>query len=240
MRRIRAWHFVSAERALRFGDGRKVQTGRTYSYTDKAAPALCVRGMHASKHLVNALTYATGPIVCRVDVWGDVVHGDDKLVGRHRAVLWTLDATKILHKFACRQAEGALKIAKVTDERCWRAIRVKREWLAGKATAQELVAAWAAAGAAAGDGAWVAAWVAAAGAATGAAAGDAARAAARAAAGAAAVAAAWDAAWDAAGDAAWDAAWDAAGVAAWTAAWDAAWAAANRQLTQMVTAAHRQ
>ena len=85
----------------------------------------------------------------------------------------------VLHEFACRCAERALTNAKVTDERSWNAIRVKRLWLKGEATGEEL----AAAGDAAGD---AAAWDAARGAAW-----DAAR----------------DAARDAAWDAAWAAAW---------------------------------
>ena len=70
----------------------------------------------------------------------------------------------ILHEFACRCAERALKKAKVTDERSWNAIKVKRAWLKGEATDEELAAARAAAAAAwaagaAGAAAW-AAWAA--------------------------------------------------------------------------------
>ena len=46
-------------------------------------------------------------------------------------------------------AENALKDAKVTDERCWKAIKIKRQWLGKKATDEELAAARAAAWAAA-------------------------------------------------------------------------------------------
>ena len=99
----------------------------------------------------------------------------------------------VLHEFACRCAERALTNAKVTDERSWTAIKVKRLWLKGEATDAELAAAWAAAGAAAWDAARAAAW-------------DAAWYAAR--------TAAWAAAWDAARAAAWDAAGGAARDAA--------------------------
>ena len=114
---------------------------------------------------------------------------------------------KTLHLLACSFAERALrrerKDGREPDKRSWDAICVKRRWVAGKATDEELAAAGAAA--------WAAA---------------------RAAAGAAArdadSAAAWAAAWAAAGAAAWDAAGAAARAAAWGAAWGAAWDAENR------------
>ena len=67
----------------------------------------------------------------------------------------------ILHEFACRCAEEALRKAGVTDDRSWNAIRVKRLWIEGKATDTELAAAWDAARAAAEAAAWAAAWAAA-------------------------------------------------------------------------------
>jgi hypothetical protein len=143
----------------------------------------------------------------------------------------------ILHEFACRCAEEALKLVDKPDPRSIAAIETTRKWLRGEATDKEWAAArdaardaaWAAARAAAWDAAWAAArdaaW---------AAARDAARAAAEAAAWAAARDAAWAAAWAVARDAAEateatarDAAWDAAWAAAEAAAWDAAWAAAR-------------
>ena len=106
----------------------------------------------------------------------------------------------LLHEFACRCAERALSRAKTPDPRSLRAIEVKRAWLRGEATDEELVAAE--------DAAW-----------------DAARAATE----AAAWAAAGVATWAAAEAAAWDAARDAARAATEAAAWAAAQAAAECQ-----------
>ena len=213
-KRIKAWHFLPKDKTLCYGDGRKVRAGRTYSYAGKEPPELCVRGVHASERVLDALSYAPGPILCRVEVWGDVQRGDDKLVGRHRKVLWVMDVTPILHEFACRCAERALKQAGVTDKRCWDAIKAKRGWLKGKVTDAQLSAAWDAAWDAwsVWDAAWAVAW-----------------------------AAAWDAR-DAVRAAAWAAAWDAARAAAWAAAWDARDAARDEQgllLEKMVRAARR-
>ena len=130
--------------------------------------------------------------------------------------------TRDLHLLACDFAESVLHLT--GDPRCAEGIRVKRLWVDGKATDEELSAArdaardaaWdaaLAARAAARDAAWYAAWAAARDAAWDA------RAAAWAAARAAALAA-MAAARDAARDAAWDA-WDAARDAARDAAWEA-------------------
>lgn len=90
----------------------------------------------------------------------------------------------VLHEFACRCAEGALKLVKNPDPRSVAAIEAKRRWLRGEIGDKELEAAWSAAGAAASAtanaAAWSAAW-------------------------SAASAAARDAAWSAARDVAWDA-----------------------------------
>lgn len=82
----------------------------------------------------------------------------------------------ILHELACRCAERALSRVENPDPRCLRAIEIKRAWLRGKATDEELVlalaaaqdaaraarhATWAAAEAAALDSAEAAAWAAA-------------------------------------------------------------------------------
>jgi hypothetical protein len=122
----------------------------------------------------------------------------------------------VLHEWACRCAERALKRerekGREPDARCWAAIETKRAWLKGEATDEQLAAARDAASTAVRD-----------------AARDAARAAASAAAWAAArdaARAAWDAARAAARDAA-RAARDAASAAAWAAARDAARVAAR-------------
>ena len=55
----------------------------------------------------------------------------------------------ILHEFACRCAEEALKLVDNPDQRSVAAIETKRRWLKGEATNEELAAACAAAYAAA-------------------------------------------------------------------------------------------
>lgn len=202
-----AWHFVQQDRRLRYGDGNTVAAGCVYEVPGPLQ--LCRWGLHASAMALDAISYAPGPIVCRVKLSGQIIHGDDKSVATRREVLWLVDATGVLHEFACRVAEDALRAASVTDTRAWAAIEAKRKWLAGEIKGADLIAAstaasvsaWGAASDAARDDAWVAA-----------------------------SAAARTAAWAVAREAARDAARD----AAWNAAWAAARDRYNAILTQML------
>ena len=216
MKKIQGWHFC---KDWKLRDGQKVEVGKTYSV--KGELIMCQHGLHLSERIIDALNYAPGNIICRVEGWGDMQKDSDKIICRYRTVLAAIDGEKLLHEAACYFAETALTVAKIKDERCWNAFKVKRLWLKGKVTDEELAAArdaaWAVAWAAASDAAWAAAW-----------------AAARAAAWAAASDAAWAAAWAAASDAASAAAWAAARAAAWAAARDAASAKFNKYLTRKV------
>jgi len=98
MKKIKAWHFTGADRRLRYGDGREVVAGEAIAVGGQ--PVLCENGLHASRKATNALKYAPGPYVWRVEVSGDVVEGDDKLAGRCRRAIWGFDATDLLLRFA--------------------------------------------------------------------------------------------------------------------------------------------
>jgi len=135
-----AWHFLAEDKRLGYGDGRLVEAGQTLECEGK--PVLCDNGMHGSVRLIDALRYANGPIVCRVEIEGDVIEGKNKLCGRRRTVLWMLDATDILHEFACQCAEDALALVARPDARSVAAIVAKRAWLDGKITDEELDSAW--------------------------------------------------------------------------------------------------
>jgi hypothetical protein len=228
---MKAWHFLKADRRLRFGTQEVVEAGKTYAA--EGPIRMCKNGMHGSERILDALTYAPGPIVCRVEIDGEIQFGGDKLVGRHRHVLAMADVSNVLHEFACKVAEHALKRAHVDDERCWAAIEAKRRWLRGEIGIGELAAASVATSGAASDAASVAASAAARVAASDAAS-AAARVAASVAANVAASVAASDAASVAASAAAKDDAWTAAEAAAWAAAWAAASAAAKEAQARLL------
>ena len=141
---MKAWHFCRNNRKLGYGDTRRVKTGRTYKVKGKLV--LCKHGLHGSVNILDALGYVRGEILCRVELGGEILKGKDKVVASERTVLWMLDCTKILHEFACLCAERGLKRNKITDPRCWDAIKIKRLWLKGEATDEQLAAAWSAAG----------------------------------------------------------------------------------------------
>ncbi len=150
------WHFLNDDKRLGYVDGRRVRVGRTI--TIKGKPVMCEHGLHASKRLIDALPYARGNTICRVELGGTLKHGHDKSVATKRTVIWWINDEKLLHEFACRCATIALTQANITDQRCWAAIDTKRKWLRGEATDSELAAARAAASAAAYDAARAAAW----------------------------------------------------------------------------------
>ena len=219
-RRIKAWHFLQDDYRIQFGTKEKVKAGSLLVEHGKW-------GLHASRNLLDALTYAPGNILCRVELRGTIIESSDKLVASRRYVEWTLDATDLLREFARWCALQVIHL--------WDAPDIVKQYLE---TGDESIraAARAAASAAAMDAANAAAWYAAmdaardadwdaARAATRVAAWNAARNAARNAAWYAAWAAVCDAASATASDATRDAARDATMDAAWYAASAAAWAA---------------
>jgi len=145
-------------------------------------------------------------VACLVELRGEILEDKDKACAEERKCLGMVDATRILHEFACSCLEDMLhaerKAGREPDPRSWKAVQTKRRWLAGKATDEELDAA----GSAAAIAAWSAAWSAAE---------------------SVAESAAWSVAESVAGSVAESVAESAAESAAWNAAWNAARSAAR-------------
>ncbi len=200
------WHFVADDMRLGYDDGRRVVVGETLSLPPGPPPKPCVRGMHASEEIGDALKFAPGAQICRVAVWGDMRTEHDKLCGRHRHVLWKIDGTALLRQHAADVAQWALEqelqAGRDVDPRSYAAVAHARLMAGGAdrdpaaesaAESAARSAAWSAAESAAWSAAESAAW-------------SAARSAARSAAESAARSAAWSAAESAAESAAWSAA----------------------------------
>jgi len=137
------WHFLSKDRRLRGGSREIVRAGRTLDFAGR--PKLHVHGFHASRQVIDALIYAPGPIVERVELGGTIVTGTGVAVAQTRTTLWMADVTRILHEFTSDVVEDLLINAQVNDRRSLDSIDMKRKWLANEVTDEELRAAkWAA------------------------------------------------------------------------------------------------
>ncbi len=184
MNKITAWYFSTEEKKLRYGDGRKIALG--VEHTVKGYPDPCKHGLHASESLLDALQYAPGAIIWKVELSGRIKKGGNKIAAtRRRYIAGGVDIIEVLRAFARKQA---LSVAHLWDMPAvvMEYLETGNEELRDAAANAAQAAAKAAANAAKAA-AWDAAW--------------AAQAAANAAQ-AAAQAAAWAAAWAAANDAA--------------------------------------
>src|SRR3990167_10443381 len=100
---IIAWHFVGAK--LR--GGRDIPRDGEW-LNHKGPISMCKKGLHASRHPFDALTYAPGAMLCRVECRNDVKEQSDKLVCRDRRILCRVDVTNLLYEFAREQALSVL------------------------------------------------------------------------------------------------------------------------------------
>ena len=141
MKTIIGYHFTGSK--LTNGDPIP-PVGVWLTHTGEVVP--CRAGLHASEHPFDALNFAPGNLLHHVELRGELVsHGDppDKWVGRERKILKTIDAEKLLRRFACDQALSVIHL--------WDAPRVVCDYLTNPME-KTRIAAWAACAAgAAGD-----------------------------------------------------------------------------------------
>lgn len=138
---LRGWHFAISERKTRYSNEPIIE-GKTLSASGPLC--LCENGMHASLDILDALHYAPGPILSLVKLSGFIIRGSDKVCARHRKHLRVVDITPQLQKFALWCAEEVLPIFEKqypTDNRPKNCIEITRNFLKGKATRKELLAA---------------------------------------------------------------------------------------------------
>jgi len=218
MSAVLGWHFIRGDMRLGYGDGREVKIGKWVSVD--GPPILGEHGLHASRRAIDALTSLgwEGAVICRVELGGKIVHGDNMMVAQRRRVLWAAQAEGALRYFALGCGTKALQEHYPdAPESLWHAMDLRSAIEEGlEVDLDTRYAAWAVARDAAWDAVWDAVWD-----------------------------AAWDAARVAAyaaGDATRAAAWYAARIAAWNAV-DAAKTAAidakNRHLERLISALPR-
>lgn len=146
---IEAWHFLNADGRLA-NTPRRTEPVRVGEVLHIKPPLeLCQRGLHGSRRILDALQYARGPILCRTIHWGDVQEDSDKLCSEYRCAISIVDASRVLHEFACVVATQAMDLVEsrggTIDPRSRAAVVAKRRWLAGEIDDKELASAKAAA-----------------------------------------------------------------------------------------------
>jgi len=95
---MKAWYFADNNRKLRYGDNRPIVIGETH--TVDCNPILCKQGLHGSVSIMDALSYAPGPVLYLVDINGDIDVGEDKICGSSRTYLMGFDASDMLFEAA--------------------------------------------------------------------------------------------------------------------------------------------
>jgi hypothetical protein len=113
---IRAYHFVNA--TLR--DGSAIPANGEW-LTFEGKLSICKRGLHASKHVADALTYAPGTTLCLVDIDGDMVEQEDKVCAAKRRIVARFDATELLRADARASALSVIHL--------WKAPAIVRQYL---------------------------------------------------------------------------------------------------------------
>ena len=80
---VYGWHFLREDRRTLNGDEPPWTDGEERTW---AGPLkMCESGYHACCDLLDALThYCYGPLLCRVELGGEIIHDGDKSVGRRR------------------------------------------------------------------------------------------------------------------------------------------------------------
>ena len=94
---MRTWHFLREDGKLR--DGRKPPKPGT-ALTHNPPVVICKPGLHASLQSLDALGFAPGPMICRVERGGTIINHPDKLACSERTILWQYNCTDVLWHFA--------------------------------------------------------------------------------------------------------------------------------------------
>jgi hypothetical protein len=145
--KILAWHFLPDDRRLQYPPHTLVVAGQTIAATGKIK--LHANGLHGSIRPMDALGYAPGSVIERVEHSGAIIVGHDKVVSSERKCLAIADASRVLFEFACQCAERALtqerEAGREPHKDSWKAIQARRDWLVGKISDEELKAAQSAA-----------------------------------------------------------------------------------------------
>ena len=102
-----AWHFIGSNWRTSTG-GLLVEIGKPLIHVGDLMP--CISGLHASTRAIDAVKYASGPVITLVKCEGEFIDDADKFVCRKRTALWGYDATDELWVFARKAALEVLHL----------------------------------------------------------------------------------------------------------------------------------
>lgn len=124
-------------------DDRPVVVGETYLAEGPSKRRNVGKySLYAYKNVFTALRTAPSRTLCYVRISGDIQEDIEKFSGKNLQVLWVQDVSAALNEFICLCGERALHRQGIAnhnvDEQSQNAIKVKRQWLEGKATDDEL------------------------------------------------------------------------------------------------------
>jgi hypothetical protein len=91
-----AYHFVAD--TLR--NGEPIPPDNEWLKVDADSLIMCEYGLHASKHPYDALSYAPGFTLCRVELDGTIIRQNNKLCASERRIIARIDAKALCLQFA--------------------------------------------------------------------------------------------------------------------------------------------
>ena len=107
---IQAYHFTGDK--LR--DGSTVpKIGEWLEYDGEIV--MCRKGLHASLHPCDALKYAPGSYLHKVELSGEIIYSEDKIVATRRRIIATIDADDLLREYARQCAISVLHLWDAPD-----------------------------------------------------------------------------------------------------------------------------
>lgn len=107
---VYAWHFTGDK--LR--DGRPLPAVGEW-LIHEGPVAICIRGLHASRHPYDALQYAPGALMHLVECVDISDEHHDKLVCRRRRIIALMDATEMLRYYARMRALSVVHLWDAPD-----------------------------------------------------------------------------------------------------------------------------
>jgi len=133
---ILGWHFARGDRRLPFGDRRLIARGATHEAY--CTSILRLGGLDGCERITDALDYARGTTLSRIELSGRLARFGDRVYATRRRYIEVMDATNLLRSFA---RSCALTVSKL-----WNQQRAVVDYLSsGDDALRELV--WALAGA---------------------------------------------------------------------------------------------